>query len=314
MPSKWKFPRVGEAWSECQWCGQEFPASQVWLNPRYGWQCYKCWDGLYQRDQILQPIFPYEGTRRTPSPIIPEDEGVGGDLEPTYDYFLTDRFTGTTYLVHIPPLYITATGLIVYYGASAITVTAATPSDDDVVYTEIQINGPWAIFVGNGVIQTEEIPLVPPAGLLVGECDFGDIASLCSVYMQDFLSGDVYLVDFDARPITITLAASYTGTVFAATLVDDGYFVVLSGSLTAYALPPAEGPIFTNDCIHVASLLGLPSDGGGTGTGDQGGIPTDDGPPPSITPCETNVAFLRELFEDVYCDTPVHFLRELFNS
>ncbi len=69
------------------------------------------------------------------------------------------------------------TGQIVYWTTSILTLVSATPTSDDIVYTEIQINDGKAIFVENGAIGTEVVPLIPPEGLLVGECDFGTIGT-----------------------------------------------------------------------------------------------------------------------------------------
>src|SRR5262245_24965982 len=139
MPSKWKYPRAGEAWAECSTCGQDYPASQVWLNPRFGFQCFKCWDGLIQFDQVMQPIFPGEGTRKTIDPVTNTlTQGVGNsvaDLEPTYSYFLQDRITGDTYEIVIPPMIVGPTGVIIYFTTSAVSVTAATT--DEPVYQGI---------------------------------------------------------------------------------------------------------------------------------------------------------------------------------
>jgi PKD repeat protein len=289
LPSKWQYPRYGEAWSECQWCGQEYPASLIWLNPRYGWQCYKCWDGLVQRDQILQPIFPYEGTRRTPAPVIPRLEGVGASLEPTYDYFLRDRITGIVYEVHLPPFSIVEGGIIVYFTTTLPTLTVSDETDN--VWDGLRgITNGWDLYVRNGAIATELNPIALNLEIVDGICDFGTITSLCSVYMQDQATADVYLADFSTTPPTLTLSGS-PGTTFDAVQAGDGWFIVVSGAALFSAVsPPADAVVFSNDCI----VGGTPIDSGGTGPGIT---PTPD--PPTVTCPSTVITDLDVAFTAV---------------
>lgn len=283
MPSRWKYPRYGEAWGLCQWCGQEYPSSQVWLNPRYGWQCYKCWDGLIQRDQYLQPIFPYEGTRRTPAPPIPVLEGVGAStLEPSYEYFLRDRITGTVYDVHFPPFGI-VDGLIVYFTTTLPTLTVSTETDN--VWDGLRgITSGWDVYVRNGALATE---INPPVDLEIvdGICDFGSIPSNCTINMVDVSTGNLYSVNFSTIPITVTANPGATGAIFNAVQVGNGFYIVLNSVLTAYPAAPT-GLIYANDCIAVDELVGAP-------TTTPGSIPVDDGggPTPSIpnVSCPTTV-------------------------
>ncbi len=78
--------------SLCQVCGQTYRADEIQYNPRWGWQCPPCWDGMISRDQIMRPIFPYEGTRKTMSPVVPAGQGLSEvqDTNP-YVYTLFDR-------------------------------------------------------------------------------------------------------------------------------------------------------------------------------------------------------------------------------
>jgi hypothetical protein len=163
-------------WSACSTCGQAWPSQKVSYNPRFGWQCPPCWDGLLQKDQFQQPIFPYEGTRKVNSPIVNTLlEGIApGSLYQTYIYNFRDRVTGTLYLVHMVPLSISASGIITYTGSATPTLTEGFDSLQPVFDGLVWTNG-YDIYVANGVLATEHYnPLSPFAmSMLQGVCDFG---------------------------------------------------------------------------------------------------------------------------------------------
>lgn len=305
MPSKWKYPRYGEAWAECQWCGQEYPASQVWLNPRYGWQCYKCWDGIIQRDQIIQPIFPFEGTRRTPAPVIPPLEGVGTSAEPTYDYFLRDRITGTVYEVHFPPFGI-VDGLIVYFTTTFPTLTVSTETDN--VWDGLRgITSGWDVYVRNGELATE---LNSDLNLEIvdGICDFGTVANNCTVLMRDLFTHIVYSIDFSTTPPTQTqayLTDQLAPYFFDAVMLLNGYFAVVNGTLEATLAVDPDWLIYTNDCVNdvKVSSTDVPPTGGG---GSE--------PPTPPTLCVVNVLAVHESFDSELCATPNQVVYESFDS
>lgn len=293
MPSKWKFPRYGEAWASCQTCDQDFPSSQVWLNPRWGFQCYLCWDGLLSRDQIMQPIFPGEGTRKTLDPVTDSLlEGAAtsvAGLEPTYTYSLRDRITSSAYEVRLVPLFVTAIGRIVYLTTSIPTLTEVIPTADDQVWDGIRINGNWSVYVRSGVLSTELQSGNPGLWIIDGICDFGEIPSNCTINLRDFTTGLVYVVDFDQDPITTTFTEEPSGTVFDGVEVDNGYYAVLNGTLIAYTSPP-PGLLYANNCIHV----------------EDGELPIIDHPPTIIDPhfCEADTLVIFDDFNETFCATP----------
>lgn len=177
MAQVWRNPyNRYKPWSSCSTCGQSWPSQKITYNPRFGWQCPPCWDGLIQHDQYDPPIFPYEGTRKVNSPVVNSlMEGIApGSLFQTYIYNMRDRVTGDIYLVHMPPLTIAGNGSIVILGSVLPTLTLGVdplqPIFDGLVWT----NG-YDIFVGVGTLQTETFnPLSPYAlNMLQGTCDFG---------------------------------------------------------------------------------------------------------------------------------------------
>jgi hypothetical protein len=306
LPSKWQYPRYGEAWSECQWCGQEYPASLIWLNPRYGWQCYKCWDGLVQRDQILQPIFPYEGTRRTPAPVIPRLEGVGASLEPTYDYFLRDRITGIVYEVHFPPFGVNDGGFITYFTTTLPTLTVSDETDN--VWDGLRgITNGWDVYVRDGELATELNPIALNLEIVDGICDFGNIPSNCTVLMRDIFTYSVYTVNFATSPPTQTLAYAIDSLApyfFDAVLLTNGYFAVVNGTLEATLVLDPEWVIYTNNCVDdTIPGVDIPTTpGGGTE------------PPTPPTVCVADVLAVHEDFESDLCATPNLSVHEDFES
>jgi hypothetical protein len=294
-----KNPFGFESFSKCQWCGQAYPSSQIFYNPRWGWQCQPCWDGLISRDQILQPIFPYEGTRKTPAPVVDSLlEGIApGSLYQSYDYLLVDRVTGSIYTAHVPPITIGPGGLIFYSTAAVITLTLVA-STTDPTYRGIRINNGWDIYVRNGAIATEQPPL-DALGIVDGICDFGPVASLCTVFMADRITGETFLVDFSQEPPTLTLASTDTSPVFDAVAVNDGWFLVVMGVGSLFStLTPPSGNIFANDCItdHVFITS--------TGENEGGGVT-----PPTAPNCVTDTLLVHEIFETEICPTPnlLHF-------
>jgi len=87
-----KLPYNFIAFSVCGVCGQTWPSAEIMYNPRWGWQCPPCWDGMISRDQIMRPIFPFEGTRKYASPVVPNNEGLNSTTDtPYYIYTLFDR-------------------------------------------------------------------------------------------------------------------------------------------------------------------------------------------------------------------------------
>lgn len=58
----------------CQTCGFTVPVRELRYNRRYGWQCLPggygpgCWDGAFQRDEIIFIPPPDEGARRSSTP------------------------------------------------------------------------------------------------------------------------------------------------------------------------------------------------------------------------------------------------------
>lgn len=177
MAQLWRNPyNHYKPWSNCQTCGQSWPSQKITYNPRFGWQCPPCWDGLLQHDQFEQPIFPYEGTRKVPSPIVNTVlEGIApGSLYQTYNYNFRDRYTGTIYIVHLVPLEINGSGSIVLSGSALPTLTAG---EDPLfpIFDAMRWTNDWNLFVGNGVLGTE--PWNPLAlnvlQVAQGICDFG---------------------------------------------------------------------------------------------------------------------------------------------
>lgn len=316
MPSRWKYPRYGEAWAECQTCSQDFPSSQVWLNPRWGFQCYKCWDGLLSRDQILQPIFPGEGTRKTIDPVTNSllqgaATSVAG-LEPTYTYFLRDRSDGTVYEVRLVPFFITNTGKLVYLTSSVATVTEATPGTDDDVWDGIRINGGWSVYVGSGALKTEYQTGNPLLQIVDGICDFGEIPSNCTVYVRDRISEEVSQVNFSEHPPTVTpIIGELSVPIFDAVLVPSGFYVVLAGSLVATLIPPS-GIIYSNACVSGVSVFNSSTDQPENGVPPvvpPGDVPSSGGggsdPWPPVMSCPQSV--IDELHVDFMMTTPTGF-------
>lgn len=177
MAQVWRNPyNRYKPWSSCSTCGQSWPSQKITYNPRFGWQCPPCWDGLLQHDQYDPPVFPYEGTRKVNSPIVNSlTEGIApGSLSQTYIYNFRDRVTGTVYLVHMVPLSISPLGVITYTGSATPTLTPGIdtlqPIFDGLVWT----NG-YDIYVSNGSLKTEPYnPLSPfSINMLQGVCDFG---------------------------------------------------------------------------------------------------------------------------------------------
>src|SRR5262245_43575440 len=83
-----KMPREFISFSLCGTCGLTWPSIEIFYNPRWGWQCPECWDGLISRDQIMRPIFPYEGIRKTTVPGLPAYAGLQSAV---YTRFFIDR-------------------------------------------------------------------------------------------------------------------------------------------------------------------------------------------------------------------------------
>ncbi len=194
-------------WSRCQTCGQDFPAPQIQLNPRFGWQCPQCWDGLIQRDQILQPIFPYEGTRRVASPLTDTLlEGIApGSLYQTYEYYLRDRATAAIWKVKLVPLFINATGSVVYTSGSTITLTSVVSTDEH-VFAGIRINNGWILTVTNGSLGT--IQDTNALNILDGACDFGEGSTMVDFLLYDRdIKTDIYRVDFGPEVIEVLPAS-----------------------------------------------------------------------------------------------------------
>lgn len=234
-----------------------------------------------QRDQIRQPIFPYEGTRKTIDPLTNTLlEGTGetsaAGLEPTYDYFFEDRITGDIYEVHVTPIAINDVGGIVYFTTSEITLAITDPGEE-IVYQGMTVNNGWDIYVRNGEIATEKRGK-NNIGIVNGICDFGAIPENCTIDMLDFASVNVYSVNFDEDPIVPVLNASPTGLVFNGVQVGNGFFVVLNGVLQAYSSPPA-GPIYFNECIQIDEQIGGP-------------IPEVPGEPPPVIEVPTDLELL----------------------
>lgn len=174
MAQTWRNPYNSYIpWSQCTTCGQDWPSQKVIYNPRFGWQCPPCWDGLIQRDQIDPPVFPYEGTRKTPSPLTNTlMEGISpGSLNQTYNYNLRDRVTGIVYIVHLVPLAIAANGSLTFTSSATPTLTVGSdplfPTFDGLKWTN-----DFDIYVANGALSTESYD-PKRMNILQGVCDFG---------------------------------------------------------------------------------------------------------------------------------------------
>lgn len=227
---RWRNPYAGQAWAACQTCGQCYPASFVWLNPRWGWQCGYCWDGLISRDQIQQPIFPGEGTRRTPAPVVQSlTEGIApGSLNQTYIYPIRDRATGQIWNAQFVPLHIGVAGDIVYDGPGSISLTL-TVTPEIGPFDGIRINNNWTILVVNGALATQQVPL-DKISILDGACDFGQIRALL---LRDLtLTTTYYWVTFPASgPTTVDVAIPnpnqqfYTGVLAINAVVPSGMWI-----------------------------------------------------------------------------------------
>lgn len=179
MAQTWRNPYNSYIpWSQCTTCGQDWPSQKVIYNPRFGWQCPPCWDGLIQRDQIDPPVFPYEGTRKTPSPLTNTlMEGIApGTLNQTYNYNFRDRVTGALWIVHLVPLQITGNGSIVFSGTAQPTITAGNnplfPTFDGLKWTN-----DFDLYVANGVLLAESYD-PQRMNILQGVCDFGQISTV----------------------------------------------------------------------------------------------------------------------------------------
>jgi len=157
-----------ESFSKCSRCGQAWPSSQIFYSPQYGWACPPCFDGLFGRDQILQPIFPYEGTRKTPSPVVDSlNEGISpGNLYQTYTLVFEDQVTGLLYSVN--------------FNASSLSPTLVTEvpvsNNQNGALAYIEVNNEFRVMVMNGHLTafTTNPPSCPnPAGNSLKMCDFG---------------------------------------------------------------------------------------------------------------------------------------------
>ncbi len=117
--------------------------SEVWLNPRFGWQCFKCWDGLIQRDQILQPIFPGEGTRKTPGPVTDTlDQGAG-------DLYVENSDTWSLFTV-----FDRADPTILYEFNFSVSPFAFPPTTDDTPpVSGFRLPNEWILYVQEGFLQ-----------------------------------------------------------------------------------------------------------------------------------------------------------------
>lgn len=132
-----------QAWAACQTCSINYPADQVYYNPvRKGWQCYKCWDGLFIRDQVQTPIFPGEGTRRTPAPLTNTLlEGVDPD----------DNYTRVTlgdWAAGFPALDLVLTDFMSFEPS----ITNFWPAQC------LYLNNGWSMFVQQGFMGLTRIP------------------------------------------------------------------------------------------------------------------------------------------------------------
>lgn len=137
-----KAPFAFGSFSLCQTCGETWPSAQIYYNPRWGWQCPDCWDGLISRDQILRPIFPYEGTRKAMSPVVPAGQGLSVTADtPYYIYTLMDRSgDGTTYDM-------TFGENITFYTPSIKVGTDGVSPDGG-----IEVNNGWTLYIQGGYL------------------------------------------------------------------------------------------------------------------------------------------------------------------
>lgn len=175
MPVTWRNPyNHYKPWSKCGTCGQAWPSQKVTYNPRFGWQCPPCWDGLIQHDQFLTPIFPYEGTRKVASPVVDSlNEGIApGSLFQTYNYNLRDRYTGIVYIVHLVPLEIAANGSIGYTTSALPTLTVG---QDPLfpVFDGLKWTNDFDLYVANGVLAAESYN-PQRMNILQGVCNFAN--------------------------------------------------------------------------------------------------------------------------------------------
>jgi len=145
-------PNAPEGYANCQTCGQDYPARLIWLNPRYGWQCFRCWDGLIQRDQIMQPIFPFEGTRKTPAPVVQINAGIGPE----------DNYT--VYTLH--DLDSLSTTYDLFFGNF---ITWKSPSTSEFTPAEaLDLNNGWFMFFKGGFLAWGRFPLPVPTTVTWG--------------------------------------------------------------------------------------------------------------------------------------------------
>lgn len=242
-------------WSRCSTCGQSWPSQKIAYNPRFGWQCPPCWDGLLQHDQYETPIFPYEGTRKVNSPIVNTLlEGIApGSLFQTYTYNLRDRVTGIVYIVRIPPFTLAPNGHIVFTTTSFPTFTVG---EDPLfpVFDGLKATSDFNVYVKNGMLDTE--PYNPLSQytptILQGVCSFGPIPVICVIFMRDQATGDTYQVDFGVNPPTLTLVPADTdpapSPIFDSVQSGTLWLLVVSGVLLSTTIDPCL-PSFTNPCI-----------------------------------------------------------------
>lgn len=184
MAQRWRNPYNSYVpWSQCTTCGQDWPSQKITLNPRFGWQCPPCWDGMIQRDQIETPNFPYEGTRKTPSPLTNTLlEGIApGSLTQTYNYNLRDRATGTVYIVHLVPLTIAANGSLVFTTSATPTLTVGENTLFP-VFDGLKWTNDFDLYVSNGILLTESYN-PQRMNILQGVCDFGEVSTEPITYL-----------------------------------------------------------------------------------------------------------------------------------
>ncbi len=252
MAQLWRNPYNSyRPWSACQTCGQSWPSQKITYNPRFGWQCPPCWDGLIQHDQYQQPIFPYEGTRKVNSPIVNSLlEGIApGSLYQTYIYNFRDRATGDLYLVHLYPFTVTAGGVLTWTGTSVGTLILGN-DPVNVTYDGMRATNSYNLIVQNGALTTEPWnPISQYAPYIAqGICDFGPVEVFQAFLLYDRTYPDeVWEVIFHGNndatfPGQIEVIRASGSAVGGIQLADDwSFFIDSFDPLTGITGPPGSG-------------------------------------------------------------------------
>jgi hypothetical protein len=102
---------------------------------------------MISRDQIMRPIFPYEGVRKTYSPVVPVGEGLSADKDTSFSvYTLFDRSGPSTTDAAIT--------YDMYFGEYINFVSPSTRVGTDGVSPDggIQMNNGWTLYIQGGYL------------------------------------------------------------------------------------------------------------------------------------------------------------------